>query len=166
MAPRRKCLVRFSLAKHSLGRNKPCEAVRCHFQKVLIVFQEFIQETGCKTIFLWNFGKKSVETSKQLQKDLCIFRWHCVTDTEVRAKNKHKISMRPRESHGMAKSSLLKPLDLGPKMALGRKVGFSLKSVEVFLCKTFLGYQQAVRSCLIPFSEGSHRFWELIQEIS
>ena len=43
--------MRFSLAKHSLGRNDPCEVVRYCFQKVLIVFLESIWKTGRRTRF-------------------------------------------------------------------------------------------------------------------
>lgn len=48
----------FALQKHYLGSNKPCEMIQYHFQKVFLVFLEFIYETGRRTRFCMEYLSK------------------------------------------------------------------------------------------------------------
>lgn len=57
--------MRFSLAKHSLGRNDPCEVVRYRLQKVLIVFLESIWKTGQRTRFCVEFWSKFLRNEQK-----------------------------------------------------------------------------------------------------
>lgn len=109
------------------------------FRRFSYVFENLLKKLVKYNLFSYNFGLNSTKTSRKFQKDSNFVWLHRITDTELDAKNCHKIPMCPRLSHGRAKNGVLNPLDLGLKMALHEKSWVFPQTVVRFSLATLLG---------------------------
>lgn len=154
----------FSLPKHSLGRNELCEVVQYCFEKVLIVFLESIQETSRRTQFFMEFWWKFYRNEQKSPKGSLCSMVASYCQCRGACKKRVKIPPRLRESHGRAKSSVL-PLDLRPRLALGKKVGFFSKKWQGFsLQKYSLGSNKPCETIQYHFQMVFLVFLESIYE--
>lgn len=154
----------FSLPNHSLGCNELCEVVQYYFEKVLIVFLESIQETSRWTQYFMEFWSKFYRNEQKGPKGSLFSMVASYCRCRGACKKRVKIPPRLRESHGRAKSSVL-PLDLRPRLALGKNVGvFSKKWQGFSLQKHSLGSNKLCEMIQYHFQKVFLVFMEFIYE--